>query len=133
MVPISFLAAAALAAVPAVASPAQSVCVSRDSPNPIAALYPNYATGNLNGTTLIIPIPLKTAREVIPQGYRILDAAYRALLPSFPQDKYPMMATAAHDHDLQFAALHLNLPDFSVSLYCNLRTTSRNDCADPNR
>ena len=107
------LAAAALTAVP---SARQQVCVSQDRPNPIAAQYPNYATGNLNGSTLIIPIPLKTARDVIPKEYHILEEAYRALLPSFPHDKYPMMATAAHDHDLHLQTMQLNVPDFSVCL-----------------
>ena len=90
-------------------------CISVDSPNPIAQQYPNAATGTLNGTTLIVPISKSQAQELIPPAYAILESAYRSLLPAFPEDMYPMVVTAVHDHDLQFASLGLKLPDFSVS------------------
>lgn len=90
-------------------------CISSDSPNPIAQQYPNFATGTLNGTTLIVPISMTQAREIIPSEYAIVESAYRSLLPTFPEDMYPMVVTAVHDHDLQFASLGLKLQDFSVS------------------
>ena len=58
-------------------------CQTLDQPNPIAAQYPNNATGVLNGTIAVLPIPLDLARSLIPSQYRILEHAYRALLPDF--------------------------------------------------
>ncbi|KAI0123275.1 hypothetical protein BJ170DRAFT_599242 [Xylariales sp. AK1849] len=98
-------------------SSAQDACGSLDRPNPIAQQYPDLVTGNLNGTTLIIPISLATARDLIPQEYGILEEAYRSILPSFPQGMYPMMVSAKHDHDLQLAAYNLSIPDFSRAAY----------------
>lgn len=97
-------------------------CISADSPNPIAQQYPNMATGTLNGTTLIVPIPMAQARELIPPEYAILESAYRSLLPAFPADMYPMVVTAVHDHDIQFASLGIKLPDFSVGHHWTHRT-----------
>lgn len=98
------------------AATAASSCTSEESSaNPIAKLWPNDISGNLNGTTMIVPIPLSTAREVIPEQYGILEDAWREWLPSFPSDMYPMMAVAVHDHDLQFPAYNVSPPDFSVS------------------
>lgn len=93
----------------------QADCVSQDSPNQHAQQYPNFAAGNLNGTTLIVPISLETARQVIPAEYGIVEKAYRELLPLFPEGMYPMMAQIVHDHDIQLAAYNASLPDFSVS------------------
>lgn len=91
-------------------------CVTQDSANPHAEEYPDFVSGNLNGTTLIVPIPLSIARQVIPSQYGILEDAYRSLLPSsFPQDAYPMMAVGVHDHDIQFPAYGAHPSDFSVS------------------
>ena len=91
-------------------------CVSESSPNPHAQEYPDFVSGNLNGTTLVVPIPLTTARRVIPEEYGILEHVYRALLPaSFPDDAYPMMAVGVHDHDIQFPLYDIHSPDFSVS------------------
>ncbi|KAI1660583.1 hypothetical protein F4813DRAFT_298506 [Daldinia decipiens] len=89
------------------------VCVSQDSPNQHAQQYPTLVSGNLNGTTLIVPIPLDIARRAIPNEYGILEEAYRTLLPSFPDGMYPMMAQIVHDHDLQLPAYNASLPDFS--------------------
>ncbi|KAK3297425.1 uncharacterized protein B0H64DRAFT_372793 [Chaetomium fimeti] len=89
------------------------VCVTHDHDNPIAELFPNNATGVLNATLAIIPIPLETARSLIPPQYGILERAYRALLPSFPEGMYPVMVQAAHDHDIQFLAYGITLEDFS--------------------
>ncbi len=91
-------------------------CVSQDSANQHAAVWPYLVSGNLNGTTLVVPIPLSAARRVVPAAYGILEHAYRALLPaSFPADAYPMMAVGVHDHDIQFPAYGASSPDFSVS------------------
>jgi hypothetical protein len=89
------------------------LCSSMDQPNPIAATYPNNATGTLNGTISIIPITLGLARQLIPSQYGILEHAYRTLLPSFPKGMYPLVVTAIHDHDVQ--AFGFKIPDFSVS------------------
>jgi hypothetical protein len=94
--------------------PAQDVCQTHDLPNPIASLYPNNATGTLNGTVVLIPISLELARSIIPPQYRILEHAYRALLPSFPEGMYPAVLQALHDHEVQ--AFGYKIPDFSVSL-----------------
>ncbi|KAI5921337.1 hypothetical protein F4810DRAFT_712591 [Camillea tinctor] len=93
--------------------PGAEVCVSHDSPNPLAQQHPNLISGTLNGTTLIVPIPLSRARELIPSNYSISEAAYRSLLPSFPAGMYPMVAQIVHDHDIQFPAYNASLPDFS--------------------
>jgi hypothetical protein len=89
------------------------VCQTHDLPNPIASLYPNNATGTLNGTVAIIPITLELARSIIPPQYRILEHAYRALIPSFPKGMYPAILQALHDHEVQ--AFGYKIPDFTVS------------------
>jgi hypothetical protein len=60
------------------------------SPNPIASLYPNSVTGTINGTFAAVPIPFEMARNIIPSQYGILKAAYKSLLPGFPEGKYPV-------------------------------------------
>jgi hypothetical protein len=92
------------------------VCASYDHHNPLAELFPNNATGVLNATLAIIPIPLETARRLIPPQYGILERAYRALVPNFPEGMYPVMVQAAHDHDVQFRAYGITIDDFSVSI-----------------
>lgn len=87
------------------------LCQSQDSPNPIAAIYPNNATGTLNGTIAVLPIPLALARQLIPSQYKIMEHAYRDLLPKFPKDMYPAFMQAVHDHDVQ--AFGFKIPDFS--------------------
>jgi hypothetical protein len=87
-------------------------CTTVDQPNPIASLFPNNATGTLNGTIAILPIPLKLARKLIPSQYGILEHAYRALLPSFPEGMYPAIVQAVHDHDVQ--AFGYKIDDFTV-------------------
>ncbi|KAI0883292.1 uncharacterized protein GGS22DRAFT_190607 [Annulohypoxylon maeteangense] len=88
-------------------------CMTHDSPNQHAQQHPELVSGNLNGTTLIVPISLKTARQLIPKEYGIAEAAYRKLLPSFPKDMYPMMAQIVHDHDVQLPVYNASIPDFS--------------------
>ena len=87
-------------------------CQTHDLPNPIASLYPNNATGTLNGTVAVLPISLDLARSIIPPQYRILEHAYRAILPSFPKDMYPAILQAVHDHEVQ--AFGYKIPDFTV-------------------
>ena len=91
------------------------VCKTNDQPNPIASLFPNNATGTLNGTVAIIPITLELARSIIPPQYRILEHAYRDLLPSFPEGMYPAVLQALHDHEVQ--AFGYQIPDFSVIFF----------------
>jgi hypothetical protein len=88
-------------------------CKTHDQPNPIASIYPNNATGTLNGTVALLPITLELARSIIPPQYRILEHAYRDLLPSIPKGMYPAVVQAVHDHDVQ--AFGYIIPDFSVS------------------
>lgn len=95
----------------------RDVCLSQDSPNQHATSYPDFISGNLNGTLLIIPIPLDAARQVIPKEYGIVEGAYRALLPSFPRGMYPMMAQIVHDHDLQIASYNISVEDFSRAAF----------------
>lgn len=78
-----------------------SLCQTHDLPNPIAHLYPSNATGTLNGTITVLPIPLTLARTLIPAQYTILTTAYQSLLPSFPSDLYPAILQAVHDHEVQ--------------------------------
>ncbi|KAL6153991.1 hypothetical protein ACJQWK_01998 [Exserohilum turcicum] len=87
------------------------VCQTCTQPNPIAVTYPNNATGVLNGTISVVPISLALARKLIPPQYRILEHAYRHLLPSFPKDMYPVVVQAMLDHDIQ--AFGFKIPDFS--------------------
>jgi hypothetical protein len=91
------------------------VCPTLDHHNTLAETFPNNATGVLNATLAIIPIPLEAARRLIPPQYGILERAYRALLPDFPEGMYPVMVQAAHDHDVQFRAYDITIEDFSVS------------------
>ena len=91
--------------------PDAPLCKTHDAPNPIARLYPGNATGTLNGTVAILPIPLALARSLIPSQYTILTAAYQALLPSLPSDMYPAVLQAVHDHEVQ--AFGYLIPDFS--------------------
>ncbi|KAK4105152.1 hypothetical protein N658DRAFT_419242 [Parathielavia hyrcaniae] len=92
---------------------APGACVSHDHHNTLADMFPNNATGVLNATLAIIPIPLETARRLIPPQYGILEDAYRFLVPNFLDGMYPVLVQAAHDHDVQFRAYGITLDDFS--------------------
>lgn len=94
---------------------AQDACNSSSQPNPIAQQYPDTPTGTFNATLAIVPIPIATARQIIPPQYAILEGAYRALLPSFPEGMYPVLMQAGLDHDIQLVAMNFQLPDFQVS------------------
>ncbi|OCL12983.1 hypothetical protein AOQ84DRAFT_385718 [Glonium stellatum] len=86
-------------------------CTSQSQPNPIASTYPQNATGTINGTIAVLPIPLSLARQVIPSKYGILTKAYRTLLPQFPPETYPAIVQAVQDHDVQ--ASGFSIDDFS--------------------
>ncbi|KZL71959.1 hypothetical protein CT0861_01228 [Colletotrichum tofieldiae] len=90
-------------------------CTNVDQPNPIFSQHPNNATGLLNVTMAIIPIPMTTARQIIPQQYGILESAFRALMPNFPAGMYPVILQAGHDHDIRFQ--DFQIPDFSRAGY----------------
>lgn len=109
----SYFAASALTIPEIVSQVVPGVCQTHDQPNPIASQYSNNATGTLNGTIAIIPISLDLARSIIPPQYRILEHAYRSLLPNFPAGMYPALLQAVHDHEVQ--AFGFKIPDFSVS------------------
>ncbi|KXJ93482.1 hypothetical protein Micbo1qcDRAFT_174537 [Microdochium bolleyi] len=106
-------AATVTASASAPSPPTTATCVPDGSKNPISYLWPNDISGNLNGTTLIVPIPLVQARQAIPEKYGILEHAWRAWLPDFPVGMYPMMAVSVYDHDLRFPVLNMTPPDFS--------------------
>ncbi|KAK1982866.1 hypothetical protein LZ30DRAFT_589638 [Colletotrichum cereale] len=95
----------------AAAQAAPPTCSTVDQPNPIFSQYPNNATGVLNVTMAIIPIPMTTARQIIPQQYAILENSFRALMPNFPAGMYPVVVQAGHDHDIKFQ--NFGIADFS--------------------
>ncbi|RDA90376.1 hypothetical protein CP533_5640 [Ophiocordyceps camponoti-saundersi (nom. inval.)] len=92
-------------------------CISKSRANPISSQWPARVTGNLNGTTIIVPIPFELARKVIPSEYEILSRAYQSLLPSLPRDRYPMMVSALYDHDVMLKDANLSLADFSRAAF----------------
>ncbi|KAL6709864.1 hypothetical protein ACN47E_000649 [Coniothyrium glycines] len=113
---VSFLSIFALryvssSSIPLPAQALLDVCRTADQPNPIASLYPANATGTLNGTIAVLPIPLTLARQLVPSKYRILEHAYQHLLPSFAKDMYPLFVQTLHDHEVQ--AFGFQIPDFS--------------------
>ncbi|KAJ4415969.1 hypothetical protein N0V85_002471 [Neurospora sp. IMI 360204] len=91
----------------------QNICKTHDQPNPLATTFPNNATGVLNGTLAILPVPISLARRLVPSQYAILESAYRSLVPDFPEGMYPVLVQAAHDHDIQLRAYGIVLEDFS--------------------
>ncbi|KAE9976186.1 hypothetical protein EG328_002738 [Venturia inaequalis] len=84
----------------ALGASAQGTCKSQSLPNPIASQYPQNVTGTLNGTLVILPIPMALARSMIPAKYNILTSAYRTLLPTLPEGMYPAFLQAVYDHDV---------------------------------
>lgn len=73
--------------------------------NFIAKDYPNDVTGTANGTIMVLPIPYKLARELIPAQYAILTDAYFPMLPApvpegqgfvqIPRDSYPVSISSS--------------------------------------
>lgn len=92
----------------------QSDCVSLDHDNILADKYRHNITGVLNSTIVAVPIPLSEARQLIPPQWRILETAYRSMIPDFPPDMYPLIIQGVHDHDVQLSAYWVKLADFSV-------------------
>ncbi|ETS86058.1 hypothetical protein PFICI_04083 [Pestalotiopsis fici W106-1] len=95
---------------------AQNISASVDQPNPIAQMYPDLISGNLNGTTMIIPIAIAQAQSLVPE-YPILESVYTSLLPTFPAGMYPLVVTVKHDHDIQLALYNLSLADFTRAAF----------------
>ncbi|KAK6214569.1 hypothetical protein LQW54_004290 [Pestalotiopsis sp. IQ-011] len=95
---------------------AQNANTSIDQPNPLAQTFPDLISGNLNGTTMIIPIDISLAQSLVPD-FPILESSYSSLLPSFPKGMYPLMVSAKHDHDIQLAAYNTSLPDFTRAAF----------------
>lgn len=98
-------------------SSSPAVCTVEGKPNPISSNHPADISGNLNGTAMIVPIPLSQARAAVPAEYGLLESQWRRWLPDFPQGMYPMLAVGVYDHDLRFPAYNMSPPDFSVSLW----------------
>ena len=97
MLLLTFHVTRLLCAVAAVAVPTTSLSpptIVESSPNPIGTLYPTDITGTINGTIAVVPIPYSLARELIPSQYGILKKAYKAALPGFPPNMYPVSRAA---------------------------------------
>lgn len=88
-------------------------CKTQSQPNPIAKEFPKEATGTINGTVAILPIPYALARKIVPAEYNILQSTYQSMLPDFPKDMYPAMLQSQLDHDVQASGIKLS--DFSRS------------------
>ncbi|KAF4873897.1 hypothetical protein CGCSCA1_v006924 [Colletotrichum siamense] len=88
-------------------------CTNVDQPNPLWAQHPNNATGVLNVTMAIFPIPMAAARQMVP--FAILENNLRAVMPDFPAGMYPVVVQAGHDHDIRFQ--DFGIPDFSKAGY----------------
>jgi hypothetical protein len=104
--PLAF-ALASLRLVSALLSPH---CETQSQPNPTVKEYPGDATGTINGTSAIVPIPYDVARSIIPSQYGILRDAYEKLIPGFPCDMYPAHYVGVLDHDVQGSGF--KIPDF---------------------
>ena len=59
-------------------------------PNPIAKTFPNMTTGTINGSFVVLPLDFSVARAIVPKKYAILRQSIKAVLPFFPEDKYPV-------------------------------------------
>ncbi|KAG8527127.1 uncharacterized protein KY384_008556 [Bacidia gigantensis] len=89
---------------------------SESQPNPIASTFPSAATGTINGTFLLIPLPYSLATSIIPPQYRILKQQIAHYLPHFPSNtSYPMLLNIQLDHDIRSAGV--TVPDFSQVLF----------------
>lgn len=58
--------------------------------NPITKTFPNMTTGTINGSFVVLPLDYDVARAIIPSIYGILRQSIKAVLPFFPEDKYPV-------------------------------------------
>ncbi|KAL8419345.1 hypothetical protein RB594_002535 [Gaeumannomyces avenae] len=99
------------------AAPPAGACVSNSAPNTISTKFPNSATGVINGSLVVVPIPMADARAAVPAQWGILEGALKANLPDFPEGMYPLFIQAVQDHDLKMHAFNIDIPDFArVSL-----------------
>ena len=63
---------------------------NHSQPNPLAKTFPNMTTGTINGSFVVLPLDYSVARTIIPSKYGILKQSIKAILPFFPEDKYPV-------------------------------------------
>lgn len=69
---------------------ASSINTNNSQPSPIARTFPNLTTGTINSSTVVLPIPFKIARSIVPSKYAILKKSIKTVVPFFPQDSYPV-------------------------------------------
>ena len=69
---------------------ASTSTTNNSQPNPIAKTFPNMTTGTINGSFVVLPLDYSVARAIIPRKYGILKHSIKAVLPFFPEDKYPV-------------------------------------------
>lgn len=60
----------------------------------------NYITGTTNGTTIVLPIALSAARNLIPAQYPILKKQIKQWLPDLGANQYPMILQMDLFHDI---------------------------------
>lgn len=91
---------------------ALGICTPQSAPNPIASTFPNSATGTINATISVLPVPYAVARAIIPANYAILPG-YTSFLSGtgFPNGAYPIVLETTIDHDVQSSGIRI--PDFS--------------------
>ena len=63
---------------------------NNSQPDPIAKTFANMTTGTINGSFVVLPLDYDVARAIIPSKYGILRQSIKAVLPFFPEDKYPV-------------------------------------------
>ena len=63
---------------------------NNSQPNPIAQTFPNMTTGTINGSFVVLPLDYGVARAIVPSKFGILRQSIKAVLPFFPEDKYPV-------------------------------------------
>ena len=63
---------------------------NNSQPNPIAKTFPNMTTGTINGSFVVLPLDYDVARAIVPSRFGILRRSIKAVLPFFPEDKYPV-------------------------------------------
>ena len=63
---------------------------NNSQPSPIAQTFPNMTTGTINGSFVVLPLDYGVARAIVPSKYGILRQSIKAVLPFFPEDKYPV-------------------------------------------
>lgn len=66
---------------------------NKSQPNPLANTFPNMTTGTINASYFILPLEYSVARAIIPSKYGILKESINAVLPFFPEHKYPVRRT----------------------------------------